>query len=120
MVSSVNFHTSRILEFVDYCWQPEVTQLKSYVKDTAGVIKKIEVVVNVVLHRFEIPLAPICNLCPKLKSICPDLKFLKLPICNPSCHDSKCLKPAPICNPLIAPFCNPENVFPLRFFPFWN
>ena len=63
-----------------------------------------------------------------LKSLCPDLKsqpqfviFLPRfeipeanPICNSSCPNSKSIKSAPICNPLIAPFCNPEN-----FFPFW-
>ena len=64
--------------------------------------------------------APICNPCPYLKFFCPGLISLAqfvivlprfeiceaAPICNPSCHDLQSLKPAPICNPLIAPFCN--------------
>ena len=33
VISSVNCHTSRISEFVDYYLQPEVKKLKSYVKD---------------------------------------------------------------------------------------
>ena len=42
VISSVNCHTSRISEFVDYYLQPEVKKLKSYVKDTTDFIKKIE------------------------------------------------------------------------------
>ena len=41
-ISSVNCHTSRISECVDYYLQPEVKKLKSYVKDTTDFIKKIE------------------------------------------------------------------------------
>ena len=82
----------------------------------------------------------ICNLCPDLKYFCPDLKTLprfvtfktcpdlyscyrplfarfEIPkatlICSSSCRDLQSLKPAPICNPLIAPFCNPEIFFQL-------
>ena len=42
VISSVNCHTSRISELVDYYLQPEVKKLKSYVKDTTDFIKKIE------------------------------------------------------------------------------
>ena len=42
VISSINCHTSRISEFVDYYLQPEVKKLKSYVKDTTDFIKKIE------------------------------------------------------------------------------
>ena len=45
VISSVNCHTSRISEFVDYYLQPEVKKLKSYVKDTADFIKNIEAIV---------------------------------------------------------------------------
>ena len=38
VISSVNCHTSRISEFVDYYLQPEVKKLKSYVKDTTELI----------------------------------------------------------------------------------
>ena len=41
VVSSVNCHTIRISEFVDYYLQFEVKKLKSYVKDTTDFIKKI-------------------------------------------------------------------------------
>ena len=43
-ISSVNCHTSRISEFVDYYLQPEVKKLKSYVKDTTDFIKKSEAI----------------------------------------------------------------------------
>ena len=42
VISSVNCHTSRISEFVDYYLQPEVKKRKSYVKDTTDFIKEIE------------------------------------------------------------------------------
>ena len=47
VISSVNCHTSRISEFVDYYLQPEVKKLKSYVKDTTDFIKKIEAIDHV-------------------------------------------------------------------------
>ena len=47
-ISSVNCHTSRISEFVDYYLQPEVKKLKSYVKDTTDFIKKIETTDHVI------------------------------------------------------------------------
>ena len=43
-ISSVNCHTSRISELVDYYLQSEVKKLKSYVKDTTDFIKKIEAI----------------------------------------------------------------------------
>ena len=46
-ISSVNCHTSRISEFVDYYLQPEVKKLKSYVKDTTDFIKKSEAIGHV-------------------------------------------------------------------------
>ena len=46
-ISSVNCHTSRISECVDYYLQPEVKKLKSYVKDTTDFIKKIEAIDHV-------------------------------------------------------------------------
>ena len=42
VISSADCHTSRTSEFVDYYLQPAVKKLKSYVKDTADFIKKIE------------------------------------------------------------------------------
>ena len=66
---------------------------------------------QVALHRFEIPLPSICNLCPDLKSLKVPLFVIPLaPTCNPK-------NPAPICNRLIVPFCNPENVFLFPLFP---
>ena len=47
VISSVNCHSSRISEFVDYHLQPEVKKLKSYVKDTTDFIKKIEAIYHV-------------------------------------------------------------------------
>ena len=47
VTSSINCHTSRISEFVDYYLQPEVKKLKSYVKDTTDFIKKIEAIDHV-------------------------------------------------------------------------
>ena len=47
VISSVNCHTSRISELVDYYLQPEVKKLKSYVKDTTDFIKKIEAIDHV-------------------------------------------------------------------------
>ena len=47
VISSVNCHTSRISEFVDYYLQPEVKKLKSYVKDTTDFIKEIEAIDHV-------------------------------------------------------------------------
>ena len=47
VISSINCHTSRISEFVDYYLQPEVKKLKSYVKDTTDFIKKIEAIDHV-------------------------------------------------------------------------
>ena len=42
-ISSINCHTSRISEFVDYYYlQREVKKLKCYVKDPTNFIKKIE------------------------------------------------------------------------------
>ena len=40
VISSVNCHTSRFSEFVDYYLQPELKKLKCYVKDTTNFIKK--------------------------------------------------------------------------------
>ena len=47
VISSVNCHTSRISEFVDYYLQPDVKKLKSYVKDTTDFMKKIEAIDHV-------------------------------------------------------------------------
>ena len=47
VISSINCHTYRISEFVDYDLQTEVKKLKSYVKDTTGFIKKIEAIDHV-------------------------------------------------------------------------
>ena len=50
-----------------------------------------------VLHRFVISLAPICNLCPDLRSLCYDLKSLsRFVIFSPRFEIPKA---APICNP---------------------
>ena len=42
VISSINCHTSRISEFVDYYLQPEIKKLKSYDKDIAYFIKKVK------------------------------------------------------------------------------
>ena len=42
VISSINCHTSRVLEFVDYYLQSEVEKLKSYFKDSTDFIKKID------------------------------------------------------------------------------
>ena len=42
VIGSINCHTSRILEFVDYYLQSEVKKLKSCFKDTTDFNKKIE------------------------------------------------------------------------------
>ena len=42
VVSSVNFHTSKISKFVDYHIQPPAKELPSYVKDTTDFINKIK------------------------------------------------------------------------------
>ena len=42
VISSINCHTSRISEFVDYYLQPEVKKLKSYVKDTTDLLGKMK------------------------------------------------------------------------------
>ena len=47
VISSVNCHTSRISEFVDYYLHPEVKKLKPYVKDTTDFVKKIEAIDHV-------------------------------------------------------------------------
>ena len=41
VVSSINCHTSKISEFVDYHLQPIVKSLPSYVKDTSDFLKKL-------------------------------------------------------------------------------
>ena len=46
-ISSINCHTSRISEFVDYYLQTEVKKLKYYVEDTTDFIKKIEAIDHV-------------------------------------------------------------------------
>ena len=42
VVSSINSHTTKISEFVDYYLQPFVKSLRSYVQDTTDFINKIE------------------------------------------------------------------------------
>ena len=46
-ISSINCHTSRISEFVDYYLQTEVKKLKSYVEDTTDFIRKTEAIDHV-------------------------------------------------------------------------
>ena len=47
VISSVECHSSKISEFVDYHLQPFVQQLKSYVKDTSDYVRKINNIGNV-------------------------------------------------------------------------
>ena len=56
VINSVNFHTSRISEFVDYYLQPEVKKFKSYLKDTTDFIKKIEAIDHVNDDSYLVPL----------------------------------------------------------------
>ena len=46
-ISSINCHTSRISEFVDYYLQTEVKKLKSYIEDTTDFIRKTEAIDHV-------------------------------------------------------------------------
>ena len=41
MISSKNFHTSKISEYVNYQLQPIVKEIPSYVQDTIGFFRKI-------------------------------------------------------------------------------
>ena len=41
MLSSINFHTSKISEYVDYHLQPIVKEIPSYVQDTTDFLRKI-------------------------------------------------------------------------------
>ena len=52
VISSVNCHTGRTSEFVDYNLQPESKKLKSYVKDTTDFIKKIKAVGHVSVDSY--------------------------------------------------------------------
>ena len=49
VISSVNCHTSRISEFVDYYLQPEVKKLKSYVKDTTDFVNILRLAMQIFL-----------------------------------------------------------------------
>ena len=49
VVSSINCHTSKISEFVDYHLQPFVQSLKSYIKDTTDFLNKLK------LHTTNLP-----------------------------------------------------------------
>ena len=44
VISSVNCHTCKISEYVDYHFQPIVREIPSYVKDTSDFLRKINVV----------------------------------------------------------------------------
>ena len=44
VISSVNCHTSKISEYVDYHLQPIVREIRSYVKDTSEFLRKISAV----------------------------------------------------------------------------
>ena len=65
VTSSINCHTSRVLEFVDYYLQPEVKKLRSYVKNTADFIKKIEAIDHVSDDSYLVSL-DICDLYTKI------------------------------------------------------
>ena len=41
VISSINCHTSKISEYVDYHFQPIVKEIPSYVQDTNDVLRKI-------------------------------------------------------------------------------
>ena len=56
VINSVNFHTSRISEFVDYYLQPEVKKLISYLKGFTDFIKKIEAIDHVSDDSYLVPL----------------------------------------------------------------
>ena len=46
VINSVDCHSSRISQYVDYHLQPEVVKLKSYTKDSTDAIKKISAINN--------------------------------------------------------------------------
>lgn len=52
LISSVSSHTSEISRFTDYHLQPNVKDLKSYVKDTTDFINKIESQLNIPTNSF--------------------------------------------------------------------
>ena len=41
VISSINFHTSKISEYVDYHLEPIVKEFPSYVQDTTDFLRKI-------------------------------------------------------------------------------
>ena len=42
MISSINCHSSKILEYVDYHLQPVVREIPSYIKDTSDSLHKLK------------------------------------------------------------------------------
>ena len=62
VIISINSHTSRNSDFVDYYLQPEVKNLKSYVKDTMEFIMKIEAIDHLSDDSYLVSL-DICSLC---------------------------------------------------------
>ena len=79
---------------------------------------------RIYLSRDYICSTPICKPCLDLKFLLPRFVIFlprfeipkNAPFCNSSCPNLHSLKPAPVCNPLIAPFCNPKKIS--RFFVF--
>ena len=47
MISSVNCHISKILEYADYHLQPIVRKIPSYIKDTSDFLRKLKPITEV-------------------------------------------------------------------------
>ena len=52
VISSVNCHTTKILQYTDHHLQPHVQELGSYVKDSTDFIKKISTIDKVPQKSF--------------------------------------------------------------------
>ena len=56
IINSVNCHTSKISEYVDYHLQPIVREIPSYVKDTNDFLQKLNAVESVPDNSYLVPL----------------------------------------------------------------
>ena len=52
MTSSVNCHSSKISEYVDYHQQPIVREIPSYIKDTSDFLRKLKLITEVFYRKF--------------------------------------------------------------------
>ena len=52
MTSSVNCHSSKVSEYVDYQQQPIVREIPSYIKDTSDFLRKLKLITEVFYRKF--------------------------------------------------------------------